>query len=415
MIHRIRTEAWRRVTVAIAALYDARRNMRRRNDTGGDQTIVAIRTIRIGYLVDISAARPVREIRRRASVAGYAITSSGHHVARIRRYALSAFGSLLDVRSAVAGVTAARAYRRMVHRISGEARRCIGVAVAALDAGHWNMRRRGVAGRSGPVVAARATGVARLMHVDGAGPTRKCGGRAGVAGGAVATARRDVAGIGRRALRPACPLPCERPVVAGVAAGRAHRRMVHRIGDKARCRIRVAVAALDASDRDMRWRRIASRYGPVVAARAVGVACLMDVRGTSPACIGSAGAGVAGDAVTTARRHVAGVRRGGLRPLRALACERAVVTSIAAAGTHRRMVHRIGGKARCRIVMAVAALNAGDRDVRRRGIACSRRAVVAAGAIRVVREVDIFCSGPTGEAARCAGVAANTVASPVAT
>ena len=104
----------------------------------------------------------------------------------------------------------------------------------------------------------------------------------------------------------------------------------------------------------------------------------MDVGPARPAREAGGCAGVACGAVTTARRHVAGIRRGALRPLRALAGERAVVTGIAAARVHRRVVHRIGDKARCRIAMAVAALNPGDRNMRRRGVAGRRRAVVTA-------------------------------------
>ena len=104
----------------------------------------------------------------------------------------------------------------------------------------------------------------------------------------------------------------------------------------------------------------------------------MDIDAAGPARVGRTRAGVAGDAVTTARRHVAGVRRGALRTLRALACERAVVTGIAAARAHRRVVHRIGDKARCRIAVAVAALDTGDRDMRWRCVAGRRRAVVTA-------------------------------------
>ena len=51
----------------------------------------------------------------------------------------------------------------VVHRVGDETRRRIGVAVAALDAGYRNMRRRRHAGRGGAVVTARAIGVGRLV------------------------------------------------------------------------------------------------------------------------------------------------------------------------------------------------------------------------------------------------------------
>ena len=95
----------------------------------------------------------------------------------------------------MAGIATAGAHRRMRHRVGRKARRRIGVAVAALDAGHRNVRRRSVAGRYRAVVAARAIGVARLMGVNGPSPAGEGRGRAGVAGDAVAPGRRHVTGI----------------------------------------------------------------------------------------------------------------------------------------------------------------------------------------------------------------------------
>ena len=53
----------------------------------------------------------------------------------------------------------------MVHGVGGEGRSGIGVAIAALNASHRDMRRRGVAGRRRAVVAARAIGVCRPMRI----------------------------------------------------------------------------------------------------------------------------------------------------------------------------------------------------------------------------------------------------------
>ena len=76
-----------------------------------------------------------------------------------------------------------------------------------------------------------------------------------VAGDAVASTRRHVAGIRCRSLCAFGTFARVRAVMAGVAAARAHRRVIHRIGDEAGCRIGVAIAALGPGHRDMGWRR----------------------------------------------------------------------------------------------------------------------------------------------------------------
>ena len=199
---------------------------------------------------------------------------------------MSALGALGRERTVVTGVATARVHRRMVHRIGDEARCRIGVAIAALNAGYRDMRRCGVAGCRRAVVTARAIGIAGLVDIDATSPTREVTGRRRVAGGAVPSTGRHVAGIRCRSLRALRAFARVRTVVAGVAAARAHRRMIHRVADEARCRIGVAIAALDASYRDMRRRGVAGRRRAIAAARAIGIAGLMDVDGTSPACEG---------------------------------------------------------------------------------------------------------------------------------
>ena len=185
--------------------------------------------------------------------------------------------ALARVGAVVAGVAAGAADRRVVHRVGDEARRRVGVAVAALHGTGRNVRRRRQPGRGGAVVAARAIGVARLVDVGAAGPAGEARGRAGVAGDAVAAAGRDVTGIGGGALRTLGALGRVRAVVAGVAAARAHRRVVHRVGGEARRRVGVAVAALDAGIGMCGGVVIAGRRRAVVAARAIGVGRRVDV------------------------------------------------------------------------------------------------------------------------------------------
>ena len=152
--------------------------------------------------------------------------------------------------------------------------------------------------------------------------------------------------------------------------------MVHQIAGKARRSIAVAIAALNSGDRDMRRRGIARCRRAIVATRAVGVACLMNIGAARPARISRTRAGVTGDAVATGCRNVAGERSAALRALAALAGEGAVVAGIAACPDHRRMVHRIGSEARCRSVVAIAALDDTGRDMRRRRQPGRRRAIV---------------------------------------
>ena len=186
------------------------------------------------------------------------------------------------IRAVVAGVAAARAHRRMVHRVGGEARRRIGVAIAALDAGDRNVRRRRHAGRRRAVVAVRAIGVGRLVNEGATGPAREGRGRTGVAGHAILAIGRDVTGIRRSPLRTFGALARIGAVVAGVAAGAAHRRVVHRIGVEARRRIGVAIAALHDTGRNMRRRGQAGRGQTVVAIRAIRIGCLVDIECRRP-------------------------------------------------------------------------------------------------------------------------------------
>ena len=190
---------------------------------------------------------------------GDAVASGGRHVTGIGRRALRALGALGRVGAVVTGIAAARAHRRVVHRVGDEARRRVGVAVAALDAGHRDVRRRRQAQRRRAVVTARAIGVARSVNVFCARPTREARGRTGVAGDAVAPGGRHVTGVGCRALRTVRALSRIGPVVAGVAAAGTHRRMVHRVGDEARRGAGVAVAALNAGHRNVRRRGLAGR------------------------------------------------------------------------------------------------------------------------------------------------------------
>jgi hypothetical protein len=211
-------------------------------------------------------------------------------------------------------------------------------------------------------------------------------------------------------LSAAGALPGIRSVVAGVAPAGADCRVVHRIGRETRRRVDMTIAALECHHRDMRRCRHAGRRGAVVAARAIGIGGRVNVGSARPAGECRSRTGVAGDTVGAVCWDVASERCGALRTLRAFAGERAVVAGVAPAGADRAVIHGVGRKARCGVVVAVAALNSGYRNVRRRCHAGRGGAVVAARTIGVARSVGELAARPAGEGRSRAGVTGDAVA-----
>ena len=203
-------------------------------------------------------------------------------------------------------VAAAGADRRMVHRIGREARRGIDVAIAALDAGHQNVRWRRQTSRCCAVMAVRAIRVGCRMGVEAASPARETCGCAGMTSDAITTGSRDMARIGGRAKGTFGSLGCIGPTMASVAAAGAHRGMVHRIGREARRRIDVAIAALDPGNGHVGRRRQTGRRCAVMAARAIGVGRRVGIFAAGPAAEIRGSSRVTGDAVPARCRHVVG-------------------------------------------------------------------------------------------------------------
>ena len=81
----------------------------------------------------------------------------------------------------------------MTHGVGREARCRIGMAIAALNRCHRNVRRRGHAGGGGAVVTARAIGIGGRVSKLAARPARESRCRAGVTGNAIGAIGRDVA------------------------------------------------------------------------------------------------------------------------------------------------------------------------------------------------------------------------------
>jgi hypothetical protein len=195
----------------------------------------------------------------------------------------------------------------MVHRIGGKASCSVGVTIAALSARDWDVRGRGHPPRVATIVACRAIRIAGLMRIDTASPAREVCRSTCMTGGAVAPARRDVIRIRRRALRSFGALVCIGTIVTNIAATRRDRRMVHRISRKACRSFGVTIAALDAGNRDMRWRGIARCRRPVVAGRAICVGSSMDISGPRPTRVTIRSLSVAGDAVLAIRGQMASI------------------------------------------------------------------------------------------------------------
>ena len=417
--HRIGRKTRRGVGMAAAALDTRHWNVRRRFHAGRGGAVVAARAVGIGRCVRELPARPAGESRGRAGVAGDAITPAGCDVARERRRALRARRSLTRERAVVAGIAPAGAdgaVAGQAHRVGRKTRRGVGMAAAALDTRHWNVRWRFHAGRGGAIVATGAIGVGCRVSEFSARPTGERRSCAGVAGNAVAAIGGDVTGEGCRALRTVGAFPGERAVVAGVAAAGADCRVArhaHGIGCEIRSRVGVAIAALNSGHRHMRWRLHTGCGGAVVAARAIGIGRRMGELPPCPAGEARRSAGVTADAVAAIGRDVAWIGRSTDGAGRSLAVERAVVTGIASAGADGRMAghpHRVGDKTRRGVGVAVAALNPGHRDMRRRLHTGCGGAVVATRAIGVGRRVGEFPARPTGEARSRAGVTDPTIA-----
>jgi hypothetical protein len=154
--------------------------------------------------------------------------------------------------------------------------------------------------------------------------------------------------------------------VTGIASVGADGRMAghaHRISQEIRCRIGMAVAALNARHRNVGWRGHAGRSGAVVAARAGGIGRSVAERSAEP----GGGALVA----TLTWQGCGHVVRGLAQRLGA----------IVAAGARRRyscMIHDgRAAKTHCALV-AVSAWGSGDHVVGR--LAKSERSVVTTGA-----------------------------------
>ena len=230
---------------------------------------------------------------------------------------------------------------------------------------HWTSRSGGAAASSCRLRVVPLWQVEQLVSVAAwakraAGPAGEAAdSRLGVAGGAVRPLVATWPAYDAVPSAPLVPSPVYAAVVTGVAAAGAHRRVVHRVGGEARCRVGVAVAALDVP---------VGMCGGVV--MPVAVVPLWQVEQlVSVAAWAKRAAGPAGEAAGSALAWQVAQsgrwsRRGPayeavpMRALGALAGVRTVVAGVAAAGADRRVVHRVGGEARRRVGVAVAALDA---------------------------------------------------------
>ena len=156
--HGVGREARCGIGMAGAALDARHGNVWRRGLSSCVRAVVTIRAIGVGRGMDVGATGPGDIAATHSSrVAGHAILAIGRDVPWEVGGAVGALGALRGVGAIVAGVAATGADCGVTccpHGVGGEAWRSIDVAVAALDARHRNVGRRGVAGRGGAVVAA---------------------------------------------------------------------------------------------------------------------------------------------------------------------------------------------------------------------------------------------------------------------
>ena len=146
--------------------------------------------------------------------------------------------------------------------------------------------------------------------------------------------------------------------MAAVAATRRHRAVIHGVGGKAGGRIGVAIAALDGPGGNVRGCGVPGRRRAVVAIDAIGICRRVDIGCAGPRDVAAAHRrGMTAHAVIAVGRDVAGIGHGAVGTFRAFPKIGAVVAGVAALGVHRGVVHGVGGKARGRIGVAVAALN----------------------------------------------------------
>ena len=90
-----------------------------------------------------------------------------------------------------------------------------------------------------------------------------------------------------------------------------------------------------------------------------------------------------------------------MRALGALGRELAVMAAVAPRRRHSRMAHGVGREARSRVLVAVAALHAGHRDVGRRVQTLRDGSVVAGGAARVAGGVRVVPRRPSSCSCSC--------------
>ena len=315
-----------------------------------------------------------------------------------------AFAGKPAVVTGVAPADANGGVTRHPHGVGRKARRRVGVAAAALNASHRNMRGRLQAGGGRAIVAARAIGVGRRVGKRSTRPAGEGRSRTGVTGDTIPPTSRDVAREGCCTDRAARSLTGEGAVVTGVAPAGIDggvTRHAHGVGRKTRRRVGVAAAALNTRNRNMRRRLHAGGGRAIVAARTISIGRCMGEFSASPARESRGRAGVTADAVGTIGWDVAGERPDAERALRSLSGKGTVVTGVASTGADGSMpcnAHGVGRKTRCRIGVAIAALNAGHRNMRRSRQTGRGCAVVAAGASGIGRCMRERSTQPRGRA-----------------
>lgn len=130
--------------------------------------------------MDKRAAGPTDVACSGGRVTGRAIFATRRYMVSELDGAVCALSALRRIRTVVAGVAACPTHRRVVHCVSGEGWRRIGVTRTALRCARRNMRRRHLPGRDYVIMASNAVGIGWPVRIGRVGE-RDCAGVTGFA------------------------------------------------------------------------------------------------------------------------------------------------------------------------------------------------------------------------------------------
>ena len=125
--------------------------------------------------MDKRAAGPTDVACSGGRVTGGAVLSARRYMVGELGGAVGTLVALRSERTVVASIAACPTHRRMVHRVSGEGRRRVGVTRTALRCARRNMRRRHLPGCDYVVMTSNAVGIGWPMRIGRVGERDRAG------------------------------------------------------------------------------------------------------------------------------------------------------------------------------------------------------------------------------------------------